>query len=166
MSANVQSPTSIKRPTNAERPFPSRCRHCGKNEVYPGTIDYNAEVRHDGRLHRFVVARLDLPLCRACGEKVFTEAADRQINVSLRSHLKLLTPEQIRGAIARLGYSQKDVAQRLGIAEATLSRWLNETQIQSRALDNLLRLFFAYPQVQEALAGELPDPAVPAPTSG
>lgn len=35
----------------------------------------------------------------------------------------LLTPEQIRQAIERLGVSQKEVAQSLGIAEATLWRW-------------------------------------------
>jgi transcriptional regulator with XRE-family HTH domain len=50
--------------------------------------------------------------------------------------------------------SQKEVAQRLGIAEATLSRWLHETQIQSRSMDNLLRVFFALPQVRRMLRGE------------
>jgi hypothetical protein len=38
-----------------------------------------------------------------------------------------------------------------GIAEATLLRWHNETQIQSRAMDNLLRVFFAFPEVRAAL---------------
>ena len=54
--------------------------------------------------------------------------------------------------------TQKKAAERLGIAEATLSRWLNETQIQSRAMDNLLRVFFAFPQVRSALSGEGQDP--------
>jgi len=49
--------------------------------------------------------------------------------------------------------TQKEAAERLGIAEATLSRWLTDTQIQSRALDNLLRVFFAFPVVREALHG-------------
>lgn len=164
MSTPPENVKQTKRPANAERPFPWRCRHCGKPEVFSGKTDYSAEVRHDGRLHTFAVLNLELPICRSCGEKVFTESADRQINAALRSHLHLLTPEQIRSAIARLGLSQKEVAQRLGIAEATLSRWLTETQIQSRALDNLLRLYFAFPQVQEALAGEIPDPDLLTPT--
>ena len=54
--------------------------------------------------------------------------------------------------------TQKEAAERLGIAEATLSRWLNETQIQSRAMDNLLRIFFAFPQVRLALSGDGQDP--------
>ena len=80
------------------------------------------------------------------------------MNDALRAHLNLLTPAQIRDGIKRVGMSQKDVASRLGIAEETLSRWLNEAQIQSRAMDNLLRAFFAFPQLRIALSGETQDP--------
>lgn len=122
------------------------------------TTRYNAEVRHDGRLHQFEVPHLRLPICSACGEQVFTEDVDRQINKALRSHLNLLEPSEIRIALERLKLSQKEVARRLGIAEATLSRWLTEAQIQSRSMDNLLRLFFGLPQVRTALCGEAQDP--------
>jgi putative zinc finger/helix-turn-helix YgiT family protein len=117
------------------------------------TTQYEAEVRHDGRLHTFTIPNLELPVCQACGEKVFTEKVDAQVNDALRAHLKLLTPAQIRDGIKRVGLSQKNFASRVGIAEATLSRWLNETQIQSRAMDNLLRIFFASQQVRAALCG-------------
>ena len=146
-----------KRAPTAERPFPWRCRQCGKQEVVLQTIEYQAEIRHDGRLHSFTIPALEIPVCQACGDKVFTEKVDVQENEALRAHLKLLRPEQIRGAIRRIGLTQKDFAARLGIAEATLSRWLNKTQIQSRAMDNLLRAYFAFPQLRTALCGELQD---------
>ena len=139
-----------KRPRSAERPFPWRCRHCGKCEVTLAKTDYAAEVRHDGRLHKFTIADLEIPVCGACGERVFTEKVDGQVNEALRAHLDLLTPAQIRDAIKRVGMSQKDLANCLGIAEATLSRWVNEVQIQSRSMDNLLRVFFAFPEVRVA----------------
>ena len=145
-----------KRAPNAERPFPWRCRHCGKQEVVLRTIEYEAETRHDGRLHSFTIPALELPVCQACGEKVFTEKVDAQENEALRAHLNLLTPAQIRDGLKRVGMSQKDVAARLGIAEATLSRWLNETQIQSRAMDNLLRIFFSLPEVRQTLCESTP----------
>ena len=141
----------------APPPFPWRCRHCGKTEVVLGKTSYAAEVRHDDRLHTFTVLDLELPICRACGEKVFTEEADLQISAALRSHLNLLTPEQIRTAIDRVGMSQSEVAERLGIAEQALSGWLNEMTIQSRAMDNLLRTFFAFPTVRIALCGPTQD---------
>jgi putative zinc finger/helix-turn-helix YgiT family protein len=149
-----------KRAPNAERPFPWRCCHCGKQEVVMATTQYDTEVRHDGRLHIFTIPRLELPVCQACGQKVFTEQVDAQVNNALRAHLTLLTPAQIRDGIKRVGLSQKDVAARLGIAAATLSRWLNETQIQSRAMDNLLRAFLAFPQLRTALSGESQDPGL------
>ncbi|MGM0489535.1 MAG: type II TA system antitoxin MqsA family protein [Planctomycetota bacterium] len=148
----------MKRASIAERPFPWRCRHCGKQEVFLQTMEYEAEIRHDGRLHSFTIPALELPVCQACGEKVFTEKVDAQENEAFRTHLKLLSPAQIRDGIKRIGMSQRDAAARLGVAEATLSRWLNETQIQSRAMDNLLRAFFAFPQLRSALCGESQDP--------
>lgn len=143
---------AIKKAPDMERPFPWRCRHCGKQEVVMTSTEYQAEVRHDGRLYRFTIPNLEIPVCQACSARVFTEAVDAQVNDALRNHLKLLTPDQIREGIDRVGLSQKEVAGRLGIAEATLSRWLNKTQIQSRALDNLLRAFLAFPQLREALS--------------
>ena len=118
------------------------------------TIEYAAEVRHDGRRYEFVVPNLEIAVCGSCSEKVFTEDVDRQISDSLRSHLRLMTPQQIRDAINRLGTSQKELARQLSIAEATLSRWLNETQIQSRAMDKVLRTYFAFPDVRAALSDE------------
>jgi transcriptional regulator with XRE-family HTH domain len=115
------------------------------------TTPYDAEVRHDGRLYAFTLPRLEIPVCKACREKVFTEKVDDQINAALRSHLHLLTPADIRAELERLGLTQKQAADSLGIAEATLSRWLNETQIQSRAMDNLLRVFFKFPEVRAML---------------
>jgi transcriptional regulator with XRE-family HTH domain len=144
-------PKEPKRPVGAERPFPWRCRHCGKNEVSMQTTRFDAEVRHDGRVYAFPITHLEIPVCQACGEKVFTERVDAQINAALRSHLRLLTPEKMRAELERIGMNQKQAADSLGIAEATLSRWLNETQIQTRAMDSLLRVFFEFPEVRAML---------------
>jgi DNA-binding transcriptional regulator YiaG len=120
-------------------------------------ISYDAEVRHDGRLYTFTIPDLEIPVCQACGKRVFTEKVDDQISAALRSYLHLLTPEKMREALGRVNLTQKVAAERLGIAEATLSRWLNNTQIQTRAMDNLLRVFFASPQVFTTLIREEQD---------
>src|SRR5262249_5932204 len=49
-------------------------------------------------------------------------------------------------------------AERLGVAPETISRWVNGALIQSRAMDNLLRLFFALPEVRDVLRGASQDP--------
>jgi len=66
-----------------ERPFPWKCRHCGKREVTLAKMDYDAEVLYNGRLRTFTVPNLELPACQACGEKVFTGDVDAQIEDAL-----------------------------------------------------------------------------------
>src|SRR5438445_777368 len=129
---NNSHPKTTKRPFCAARPFPWKCHHCFKNAVDMATVSYDTEVRHDGRLHKFTVPELRIPVCEACGQKVFTEKVDDQISAALRCHLHLLCPEEIRAGLERLNMTQREAADRLGIAEATLSRWLTDTQIQSR----------------------------------
>jgi hypothetical protein len=82
-----------KHPFGADRPFPWQCGHCGKDQVFLATTSYDAEVRHGGRLHAFTVPNLEIPVCRACGEKVFTEKVDEQITKALWSHLHLVDPK-------------------------------------------------------------------------
>jgi len=136
------------------RPYPWLCPSCGKKEVAPVSTEYTAEVRHDGRLHTLHIDDLELPTCRSCGQTVFSTRVNERISDALRSELRLLTPGQIRAAVSELGQSQKEIAERLGVAEATLSRWVTGSVIQSRAMDNLLRVYFGIPQVRYALLGE------------
>jgi len=117
-------------------------------------------VKHDGRLHEAAIEQLEIPTCRSCGARVFSSHVDEQISDALRRQLHLLSPNEIRGALRSLRMPQKELARRLGVAEATLSRWATGTVIQSRAMDNLLRLYFALPEVREALAGEQQDPGL------
>ena len=65
------------------------------------TIAYPAEVRHDGRLYAFTIPSLRIPICRDCGEKVFTDDVDRQVKDTLRLHLEVFPPARIRDTLDR-----------------------------------------------------------------
>lgn len=137
-----------------KKPFPWRCHECGEHSVKMETITYEAQAKHDGRLHTFTIPELEIPICQECEAKVFTESVDEQINIALCNHLELLTHLQIRENVERLCSSQKEIASRLRIAESTFSRWLNGFQLQSRSLDTLLRIYFAFPIVRRILDKE------------
>lgn len=139
-----------------DRPFPRPCPECGKEEVYATTIPYDAEVKHDGRLHKFHIVALQVNKCVACGEILFDNVTDDQISQALRDHLGLLSPQQIREALRTLGLKQKGLGDRIGVAPETISRWISGTHIQSRAMDTLMRLFFAFENVRSALSS-VPD---------
>lgn len=149
-----------KRPHGAERPFPWRCRRCGESEVFAATTRYQAEGRHDGRVYGFEIPAIEMPVCRACGAKVITESVDREVTDSLREHLHLLTPTDLHAALARVQMTPKDAAERLGIPEDAFTLWLSGNQLQSRAFDNLMRVFFAFPEVRAALNGQSQDPSL------
>jgi putative zinc finger/helix-turn-helix YgiT family protein len=83
---------------------------------------------------------------------VFDNDADRQIAQALRGHLGLLSPEEIRGSRDELGISQRELAEHLGVAAETISRWENGALTQSRAMDRYLRLYFGVPAARAALA--------------
>ncbi len=124
------------------RPFPWRCTNCKEKEVYPLPTDYTTTVKHDGNSHSILIRDLPIPTCRKCGERTFTAREEEHIIAALLAHLKLLSPEVILEKRLRLQLNQQEVAEQLGVSEKTVSQWEAGTLIQSRAMDNLLRLYF------------------------
>ena len=68
--------------------FSRQCYHCGSREVYLIMMDYPAEVKWNWVLHMFTVVDLEIPACEACGELVFTEKVDNQIQECLETLLE------------------------------------------------------------------------------
>jgi len=134
------------------KPYPRRCSVCGEVAVAKCWIPYEAEVRHDGKLHAFSIASLGIDQCERCEEQFFTTSTDEEINLALRRHLGLLAPNEIRAGLDLCGVNQKEFAEQLGIAAETVSRWLTGASIQTRSLDKLMRLYFTMPNVRAALS--------------
>lgn len=151
MSLNSQAVQRI-------RPFPWPCAHCATLTVVPTSIPYAIKVKHDGALHEFKFPELEVPCCQMCGEISSTTAIDDRVNDALRERLRLLTPDQMRQAIEALGLEPQELAEKLGVTTETVARWVDGDLIQSRAMDNLLRLYFAIPAVRAALRGAEQDP--------
>jgi putative zinc finger/helix-turn-helix YgiT family protein len=136
------------------KPFPWKCRNCGKIAVRSAIVSYAVELEYDGRTYKFTVDGLKSPQCQECQE-IFPDAeANRQISTAFHSYAKLLTPQQIRRNREALGLTQREMATLLGVAEASISRWETGAQIQQRSLDRLLRICFASPSIRTVLADE------------
>lgn len=133
-------------------PFPWRCQRCRKKEVRPAVLPYRTQVRHDGVLHTVEVPNLTVPRCALCGELLFDNRANDQVSAALRAQLHLLTPEQIQAQRTALGLSPQELAVQLLMPDDAIQQLEDGLRVQSRALDNLLRLFFAVPQARSALA--------------
>lgn len=137
-----------------EREFSKKCGNpqCRARAVVLTTIPYSITVDHDGRKHDVAIPDFVVPRCAKCGAVVLDEEANRQISAAFRQQAGLLSPEQIRDARQSLGLQQQQLADMLGIAVSTLSRWETGAQIQQRSLDKFLRLFFDMKEVRRELA--------------
>lgn len=136
------------------KPFPWDCYRCGQREVYRDIVPYSLQVNYEDALHTLDLPRLETPRCRACGEIVFDNCVDAQINAAQRTLLDLLQPGEIFEGRERRDLSRGELAKRLGVAEAELADWEDDIKIQPRTADNLLRVFFAFPEVRSALDGQ------------
>lgn len=139
---------------SVNKPYPRRCSECGQLAVRSVTIGYDAKIKHDGKLHEFHIAELSVDRCDECKEEFFTNVTSDAKSDALRQHLSLLQPAQIRELLAQHNLTQRKLAAQLRVAEQSISRWLNGLSIQSRALDTLMRIYFARPEVREMLASE------------
>ena len=133
------------------RPFPWRCPECGKKDVRPETVVHTSQIKHDGRMYRVEVPELRVPRCGSCGELVFDNEADEQIAAAFRYQLGILLAEQIYQNRVELGLSQRELADHLGVAVETISRWENGALTQTHAMDRYLRLYFGVPAVRAAI---------------
>jgi putative zinc finger/helix-turn-helix YgiT family protein len=117
------------------------------------TLPYATTIEHDGRSYRIEIPDLTVPRCANCHSLSMDDEADQQISAAFRREARLLTPEEIRSGREQLAVTQKQLANLLGVGEATVSRWETGAQIQQRAMD-LLRLCFASPAVVELLRND------------
>lgn len=152
MMSETHTPALSGRPVG--RPFPWPCPRRRRQTVWPVVIPYQTQQCYEGLLYTVATPHLNIPRCAQCGELLFDNWADDQIDEAFRQQVHLLTPDQIRANRAALGQDRREFAARLGVEEEVLRRWEEDREIQPRALDNLLRLYFALPPVRSALNGE------------
>jgi putative zinc finger/helix-turn-helix YgiT family protein len=136
------------------RTYPKRCGKCGQKKMHLATVPYATTIEHDGRAYPVVIPALTVPQCGNCKAISIDDEADQQISAAFRREARLLTPEEIREGREKLGLTQKQFANLLGVGEATVSRWETGAQIQQRALDRFLRVCLASPAAVELLRSD------------
>lgn len=82
--------------------------------------------------------------CTSCNERFYTGAQarelDRKVLRAYRDSQHLLNGNEIKALRTALFLSQAQFEEALGLGPKTVVRWENDTQVQSKALDNVLRL--------------------------
>jgi putative zinc finger/helix-turn-helix YgiT family protein len=136
------------------------CPTCCKKTVQPAAIEHVAEVKYESRAYSVEIPDLRVGKCSACEEVYFDLDTDAQIDTAFRRKLRLLTAEQIRAGRKRLGLKQEELADALGIAKATITRWENRKLIPSRAMNKILKAYFRSKSFRELLVVIDADPSI------
>lgn len=141
------------------KPFPWKCGTCRQRGLVPAVIDYQVELTHDGRAYLINLPGLNVFRCEQCAAIVLDDEADKKISDALHAAAGLLPAEEIRRGREKLGLTQKQLAHYLQVGEATLSRWETGGQIQQRAMDRLLRIYFQVPEARRFIETTASAPA-------
>jgi putative zinc finger/helix-turn-helix YgiT family protein len=129
-----------------------QCGICGGEATL---VSQEREIRI-GR--RAVTALDELYRCGSCEEEFYLpgmmDAVLRRATARIRAEDGLLAPEQVKALRTRLGLTQPEFEQLLGVGKNTCVRWERGTIPQSAATDSLLRLIDRFPENADFL-GEL-----------
>ena len=137
-----------------EKPFPWKCPKCHQKAVRKVVRDYAGNIEHDGREYAITIPSIEIACCENCDTIVLTDSVNDAIDQALRHEAGLLTPVQIKRNREALGLTQKELATRLAISDATLCRWETGAQIQQRSLDRWMRTFFSDERIRQITKDE------------
>lgn len=94
--------------------------------------------------------------CTECGEEEYSydqaTAAERRAAEVFRERNGFLQPDEIAALRRRWGVTQTQLEDALGLGRKTVARWEAGRVLQTRALDNLLRVIDQFPSVLTFLA--------------
>jgi HTH-type transcriptional regulator/antitoxin MqsA len=130
-----------------------KCPLCGNGKLEEKVV----EERFTYKEHSLMVPDYHILECPACGEAVVLRESARRAEKMLRDFGRgvdgLLTAADIKRIRRKLRLTQEQMAMVLGGGLKGFARYENGQVIQSRAMDNLLRILDRFPECLGALSG-------------
>jgi len=101
------------------------------------------------------LSSVEMYSCDHCGEKFFTpdqsKQVSRMVRVAVRDRLGLLPPERIIEIRRKYGFSQDRLETLLSLGPKVVTRWETGRVLQTKQVDDLLRLIDKMPGVIDFL---------------
>ncbi|MEW5945036.1 MAG: type II TA system antitoxin MqsA family protein [bacterium] len=128
------------------------CTACGNRSLVhkKGTFHFEVDDRAtnpDAREFHINIRNADWDECEVCGEQILSEELDGALGKWQYTREGLLTPEAIRNIRLRHKLTQKQISEILGVGEKSYTRWENGLSMQTKAMDNLIRIFDMSPKL-------------------
>jgi HTH-type transcriptional regulator/antitoxin MqsA len=125
----------------------TRCAICGKDELVEkhGTFEFEWPTDISAKPSRFADATWCA--CGACGEEVLPAELIARVEAERYRLDGLLSPAEVLAVRKRLGLTQRDMSKLLGVGEKSYTRWELGLSVQTKSMDNLVRLADQHPEV-------------------
>lgn len=115
------------------------CHNCGSTmEERHGTYRFEPPSNIPGGT--MIIPNASWLECENCGEQLLSAALDSKLEELSMVRQGLLLPTQIKAIREKLGLTQVEMAERLGVGEKTYTRWESGRSMQNKSSDNLIRL--------------------------
>jgi HTH-type transcriptional regulator/antitoxin MqsA len=127
------------------------CPLCG-GKLQRETGDFSSQFEDDkGQTRGVVVRNITRDVCDSCGEYVLDEEAEDRISAEQRAAMGLLSAKSLESFRRKLGKTQEQMSELLGLGKRTWCRWESNDHFQSASSDRYLRLLMFAPQNVKAL---------------
>lgn len=125
----------------------TKCPICGKENLERRQGEYRFDPPENVPGGIMVFAEATWEECSACGEQILSPELNDRIERESARRWGLLQPEEIKDIRTRLGLTQMQMAELLGVGEKTYTRWEAGKSYQNTSSDNLIRLVSQSPEL-------------------
>jgi len=133
--------TIVKHPVSrSESAIVSRCINCGGIDICRRHGKQKFHFNDGDRIVPVIVNDVAWDECLSCGEIYYDHKARAIIERAQARAAKILAPTELHEIRRRIGVSHASMARLLGVGEKSYIRWETGISIQTRSIDNLIRL--------------------------
>jgi putative zinc finger/helix-turn-helix YgiT family protein len=123
-----------------------KCPLCGAGFLEDETSDHETYFREGTHNIKLVVKGLNIKRCSSCKEEFMPKEALERVQAEKHKKRGLLTMGQLKEIRQKLGYTQVEMAELLGVGRKTYLRWEKGLYLQNKSLDRYIRLIAENPE--------------------
>ncbi len=123
-----------------------KCPMCGSGFLEDEIADHETYFREGAHNIKLVIKDLAIKRCSNCKEEFMPKEALERVQTEKHNRRGLLTMEQLKEIRKKLGYTQVEMAELLGVGKKTYLRWEKGLYLQNTSMDRYIRLIAENPE--------------------
>jgi HTH-type transcriptional regulator/antitoxin MqsA len=132
----------------------TKCPICGKETLERRRGEFRFDPPESVPGGTMILSDATWEECSACGEQILSPELNARVEREAAKRWGLLQPEEIKDIRTRLGLTQVQMAELLGVGEKTYTRWEGGKSYHNTSSDNLIRLVAQSPELFARLSAQ------------